>query len=338
MTVKASDKDKAAYKQIGGALDNLSDAYTYIGKFLSTANDARDPLKDLSGMTKFLKYAGKAQRIYSYATKIKDTLDEKKRDGALLKLGIKVSMDIAAKLLGTSLTTHPYYAYHKAQIDALADALNASRNAREAVNAYRRAVAAANSSAVAAEFKRVESNKIDTVVKHFDFKDKIGVAADIARGAMSEDFARKQIAKYGQDTLSNAMADLEAWRANWSGLAFDALQVQIMMGNEMNVATEAMDKVKDLIKTLMDGSNTSRVLGFGAQNNIDWEKYDQIVNQKQPQQLYMDPIKFAQANYDKAAAWAQAFSDMCDFVRSDDVVFSTKFNLQLDALNKVLYP
>ena len=175
-------------------------------------------------------------------------------------------------------------------------------------------------------------------MKHFEFRDKIGIAADIARGAMSEDFARQQIAKYGKDTLDNAMADLEAWRANWSGLAFDALQVQTMMGDQMMVAIEAMDKVKDLIKTLMDGSNTSRVLGYGAQNNIDWEKYDQIVGQKQSQQLYMDPVKFAETNYLKAAAWAQAFSEMCDFVRSDDVVFSTRFNLQLDALNKVLYP
>ena len=159
MTVKTSDQDKAAYKQIGGALDNLSDAYTYAGKFLSTVNDARDPLQDLSGVTKFLKNAGKAQKIYSYASKVKDLLDAKKRDGAWLKLGVKVSMDIAAKLLGTSLTTHPYYAYHKAQLDALADALNANRNAREAVEAYRRAISAANSSDVAKEFKRVNRTK-----------------------------------------------------------------------------------------------------------------------------------------------------------------------------------
>jgi len=132
---------------------------------------------------------------------------------------LKISIDLAGKLLGTSLTTHPYYAYHKAMIDALADALNANRNSRAAVDAYRQAVTAANSTAVASEFKRLEEKKVAIVANHFQFRDRVGVAADIARGMMSEDFARKKIAQYGSTRLSEAMADLETWRANWAGLS-----------------------------------------------------------------------------------------------------------------------
>ena len=66
-----------------------------------------------------------------------------------MKLGIKISVDLAGKLLGTSLATHPYFGYHKSMIDALADALNASRNSEAAVDGYR--LTAANSTAVAAE-------------------------------------------------------------------------------------------------------------------------------------------------------------------------------------------
>jgi hypothetical protein len=337
MGVTASKEDKSAYAQIGGALDNISDSYTYVSKFLTVADGGSDPLTSTGQLAKHLKTIGKAQKIYSYARKIQDVLDEKKRQGGLLKLGIKISMDIAAKVLGTSLTTHPYYAYHKAMIDALADALNADNNAREAIDAYRRAVSAANSTAVAAEFKRIESDKVDVVSAHFQFKDTIGLVMDITQGRGGDAYLNAQSAKLGRARILGALDDLEAWRANWAGLCFDVMQLQIMTGNELNVATEAMARVKDMMKTLMAGSNTNRVAGYGAVNTIEWEKYDQIVNQKKPTQSLMDPVKFAQGNCDKAADWAAAFAEMCDFVRSDKVTFSSLFNLQLDKLNKVLY-
>ena len=335
MTVSASKEDNQAYAKLGGALDNISDGYTYAAKFLSVVDDADAP--NSGRMARVLKGTGLAQKAYSYGRKIQEAIDEKSRDGALLKLGFKLSIDIAGKLLGTSLTTHPYYAYHKAQIEALADALNAHRNSRAAVDAYRRAVTAASSAAVAEEFKRLETKKVDTVVKRVQFGDRIAVVSDIARGAMSDDFARKKIAKYGQAQLLDAVADLEAWRANWSGLCFDALQLQIMAGNELNVAIAAMKKVQDLVATMMRGSNTNRVAGHAAINNIEWEKYDQIIGQKKPSQLLMDPVEFAKGNVAKAAAWAETFAEMCDFVRSDQVVFPSKFNLQLEKVNRVLY-
>lgn len=337
MALAATKAAWQAYKTIGGALDTISDGYTYAAKALSISLGAQDPLKNTGVAEKILKKVATGQKVYGYVRKIVDLADETKRQGTALKLGIKISMDIAAKLLGTSLTTHPYYAYHKAQIDALADALNANRNSREAVDAYRRAVAAANSTAVNAEFARLESRKVDIVVQHFDFRDSIGVAADIARGTISDDLARKKIAQYGNGRLSQAVADLETWRANWAELSFDVMQLQIMTGDELNVAIEAMNEVKDLIATLMGGSNTNRVSGQAAVNNIEWEKYDQIVGQKSPSRLMMDPVKFAQGNTDKAAAWAQALTQMCDFVRSEDVVFPSKFNLELEKLNRVLY-
>jgi hypothetical protein len=263
MALTASKEDKQAYTKIGGAIDNLSDSYTYVARALSAADNIRNPLSNTGRVTKYLKVTGTAQRVFSYVRKVQEVLDEKKRDGGLLKLGIKISMDIAGKLLGTSLTTHPYYAYHKAQIDALADALNASRNSRAAVDAYNQAVAAANSGEVAAEFKRIESRKVEISASHLMFRDKrFGVAVDIARGMMSDALARKRIAEYGgSDKLFEPLADLETWRSNWAGLSFDIMQLQIMAGNELNIAIEAINKVKDLIATLAGGSNTSRVGG-----------------------------------------------------------------------------
>ncbi len=314
-------------------MDNISDAYTYVAKGLLIVDGNQN-----GRMAKYLKVTGTAQKAFSYFRKIQVVLDEKKRDGGLLKLGLKISIDLAGKLLGTSLTTHPCYAYHKSMIDVLADALNANRNSRAAVDAYKLAVSAANSTAVASEFKRLEAIKVNIVSNHFIFNDRVGVAADIARGMMSDDFARKKIAQYGGSArLSEALSDLETWRANWAGLTFDVMQLQIITANELNVALEAMNKVKDLMATLMGGSNMDRVVGYGTANNIEWEKYDQIIGQKMPAQSLTDPVKFAQGNADKATAWSQAFAEMCDFVRSEEVIFSSKFNTQLERLNRVLY-
>ncbi len=334
--ITASKEDSQAYATLGGALDNLSNAFPYGNKFVSLIDDARDPLANSGHLSNYLKVAAKAQKAFSYIKAIRETLDEKKRDGGLLKLGVKVSLEIAGKLLGTSLTTHPYYAYHKAQIEALADALNADRNSREAVNQYKRAVAAANSTALASEFKRLESRKVDISASHSEFRDKrFGVAVDIARGLMSGEFAKRKIAEYGTGPLADALADFDIWRANWAGLAFDSMQLQIMAGNELNIAIEAINKVKDLMTTLMGGTNASRIGGYAAISNIEWEKYYEIVGEKQPDRLMRDPVKFAQDNFDKAAAWAQAFAEMCDFARGPDVIFH--YNGQLDKLNKVLY-
>ena len=337
MALKADWQDKQAYAKLGGAMDNLSNSYTYVAKFLSVADGAQDPLANTGRLSMYLKKTGIAQKAFSYATKINEALDDQKREGGLLKLGVKVSVDLAGKLLGTSLTTHPYYAYHKAMIDALADALNANRNSRAAVDAFNRAVSAANSAAVAAEFKRLEARKVELVSNHFAFKDRIGVAADIARGLMSDELAKTKIAQMGGTALSEAVADLEVWRANWCGLSFDALQLEIMAGSELNVAMEAMKRAKDLVAGLMGGSNTNRVAGHAATNNMEWEKYDQIVGQKKPDLSLMDPVRFAQGNVDKATAWAGQFSEMCDFVRSEDVLFSSYFNRQLGKLNAALY-
>lgn len=338
MGVTASREDKDAYAKIGGAMDNISDAYVYVAKGLSIVDSARDPLRNSGKLAQALKIGGKGQKVYSYVRKVQELLDEKKRDGAILKLGLKVSMDVAAKLLGTSLTTHPYYAYHKAQIEVLADVLNASSNSNAAVEAYKKAIAAADSKAVSAAFKQLESRKVTISAAHSNLDHKlIGIAADIARGMYADSFAKQKIAQFGKDKLAAALEDLESWRAMWSGLAFQALQLQIMAGSELNAAAEAMAKYNELMKSMMEGSNAGRIGGYGAQNKIDWEKYEQVVNQNKSSTMVDEPVKFAEGTVAKAEAWATAIAEMCDFVRSTDAIFPSLYNKQLDKLNRVLY-
>src|SRR5262245_24472990 len=108
----ADDNEKSAYAVVGGAIDNISEAYPFVSKSLSLIDEARDPLTNTGSLSRFLKVTDKAQKVYSYVSKVTGLLDETKRDGTALKLGIKIASDIAKKLLGTSITNHPYFTYH----------------------------------------------------------------------------------------------------------------------------------------------------------------------------------------------------------------------------------
>lgn len=347
MAVRASVEDERFYKKIEKSLDTTASFWTFASEGLKTYKLARaqallheyneSPVKP-GTLSKVLAKADKAKKYYEYVRRVEDAVDETKRDGALLKLGIKISMDLAKKWLGASLTTHPYYAYHKVMLDALADALNAAHNSRSTVDAYRRAVSAATSTAVAKEFKRLEGRKVAVVAAHVEFTDRIGVAADIARGLIDQKLAERKIQQYGGTArIAAAVADLQAWRAMWAGLACESMKLVIMAGTELNVAAAAMHEVQQTMAKLMGGGTTSVLAGRGAINAIEWEKYDQIVNRGTPDRAAMDPVAFAQSNHGRALAWTTALAEMCDFVTSDEVYFPSKFNAQLERLNKVLY-
>lgn len=87
-----------------------------------------------------------AKKARTYGKLVIESVDEDTRPGALVKLGIRGMLEIAGKALGTSLTSHPYFACHKAHLEALAQAQNASSNldsAREALGSAIRSADAA---------------------------------------------------------------------------------------------------------------------------------------------------------------------------------------------------
>ena len=85
-----------------------------------------------------------AKKIRGYAKTIKGAIDDDTRQGTLLSLGIEGMLNIAGKALGTNLGKHPYFAFHKAHIEALAQALNASSSFDAAQAALSRAIGSAD--------------------------------------------------------------------------------------------------------------------------------------------------------------------------------------------------
>ena len=87
------------------------------------------------------------KKIRTYTKLVKEAANEDTRPGALMKLGIRVMLEVAGKAIGTSLTSHPYFTYHKAHLEALGQALNASSNFDSAQSALNRAIRSADASA-----------------------------------------------------------------------------------------------------------------------------------------------------------------------------------------------
>lgn len=337
MGLTTTKDDTSAWSKIGGAFDNLSDTSQWVIEGLKAVEQNRNPLTKSPSFGRRLTGADAAQKVYSYSRKAYDLLDEKTRQGAIIKISVDAAIDIVGALLGASLSTHPYYVYHKAMMEYLADAVDANRNAREAIAQYRKAVSAATSKALADEFKRLDSRKVEISAAHVDFRDTVGIAADMARGLLSEKMIQEKVKRYGAKRIGNSLIDLQVWRIAWTGLAFEGVKLQVMAHNQLKAAQAAMAKVEDLVQGLMQGNYLKKVNGYGAQNHIEWEKYDLIVNQGRPQQAALDPVAFAQGNFQKAQAWCQALTEMCDFARTTEAIFSTKYNQQLEKLNKVLY-
>lgn len=329
--------DVSAWKKLGGALDDLSDGSAYVIEGLKSVEQGRDPLTKNRSFGKKVLGADIVQKAYSYSKKALDLLDDKTRDGAILKIGVDLAMDVAGKVLGASLSTHPYFVYHKAMIEYLAGALDAHRNAKEAIAQYRKAVSAATSKALADEFARIATRKAEVSGFYVELRDTVGIASDIYHGRMSKPMIQEKMKRYGSRRIAQALIDLEVFRIGWAGLYFEVTKLQIMAKAEVNVADKAMKKVEELVTDLMRGNSLSKVNGHGARKQIEWEKYDAIVNQGKPQQAAMDPVAYAQGNLAKANEWAREFSDMADFVRTSDVVFGTLYNKQLEKLNKVMY-
>ena len=337
MALSPTKEDSSAWKTIGGAFDNLSDTSQWVIEGLKAVEQNRDPIIKNPSFGHRVTGADVAQKAYSYSRKAYDLLDEKTRQGAIIKISVDAALDIVGGLLGASLSTHPYYVYHKAMMEYLASAVDANRNAREAIAQFRKAVSAATSKALAETFKRLEARKVEISASYIDFKDTVGVAADIARGLLSEKMIQEKVKRFGVKKIGSSLIELQVWRMAWTGLAFEGVKLQVMAHNQVKAAQAAMAKVEDLVSGLMQGNYLNKVNGYGAQNHIEWEKYDLIVNQGKPQQAALDPVAFAQANFQKAQAWCQALTEMCDFARTTAAIFPSTYNQQLERLNKVLY-
>jgi hypothetical protein len=160
---------------------------------------------------------------------VKDAIDEDTRPGALMKLGIRGMLEVAGKALGTSLTSHPYFTYHKVHLEAVGQALNASSNKDAALEALQRAACSADA-----------AESLTKVLGNYQFRRnalKLVYFALIADSLtlLRDDRTDPQAARYMTDAghtpeslKSVTDQNIYEWRARWCELFLESVQLLAM--------------------------------------------------------------------------------------------------------------
>ena len=290
---------------------------------------------------KMYRSQGAVGRVWDYYNIVKDMIDSRKRSGGFLKLGIKVTMDIAGKAADFNLTSHPYFTYHKAHIQALADALNAQANSKAAIEAFNKAVAAADSSSTVGGILTEYKKRTGVLgLQYASFADALSLWQDLNAGGAAASSAVRTINQYGlsMDEIRASESNLKAWRAGWLGLYFESVQTLTMAETEAGTAAEAVAEFKKILADMAKGSNLSKVAGKATEQEMYWEQYDRMVkpSSKQPEQAILDPTKYAESKRADANTVTRAVADMCTFVLTKDVRDRDTYIRQAAALAKVL--
>jgi hypothetical protein len=262
----------------------------------------------------------KVKKIRTYGKLVKESIDEDTRSGALMKLGIRAMLEIAGKALGTSLTSHPYFTYHKVHLEALAQALNASSNldkAREALNlAIRSADASASLTKALVDYEHRKN------ALKFTYTVFIGGSLMLLRDRGTNPQAARDISSAGQTPESlQAVTDqsIYEWRARWCELFLDSVELLAMAQVELRATEAAMQKFDEKMKALSSGGNIGKVAAYRMKEDREWQQYDRMT---QPgtgsDQAVEDPAGYARKQVDAIESVSDSLGEGCEAAMSDD--------------------
>ncbi len=261
----------------------------------------------------------KVKKIKTYGTLVKDSIDEDTRPGALMKLGIRAMLDLAGKAIGTSLTSHPYFTYHKVHLELLAQALNASSNldkAEDALDAGIRSADAANSLTKALNDYRHRKNGLKLTYAVF-IAGELNMLHDQNNPQTLQSIKDAgQTPQSLQATLDN---DIYEWRANWCDLYLDSVQLLAMAEVEARASEAAMQRFEEKMKTLKSASNMGRIAASRAEEDRQWKEYDRATNPGTGSvQAVEDPSGYARDQVNTIRDLSDALGDGCEAAMSDD--------------------
>jgi hypothetical protein len=267
----------------------------------------------------------KGYKVYSYYKLVKASFDEDTRSGSLLKLGIKASMEVAKQLLGRSLSTHPYFTYHKAHFEALAQALNAMEMKDMALDAFKRAVDAADSTSHVAGVLGKYRDRSNALLWwwHLNLAEPINIRNRYKLRPAAALAEMKDVGFTPATLDKHIEENLYEWRALWAELCMDSLELLVMVTAEARVAETAMVRYNAKIKKMTEGkSSIGRIAGYAAEQDRQWQMYERMTEPAKPgrpEQAVKDPAAYARQQRDNVDAVASGLSQACDVILSDAV-------------------
>jgi hypothetical protein len=258
----------------------------------------------------------KGKKAYTYTKLVKQSIDEDTRPGALMKLGIRGALDIAGKAIGVSLTSHPYFQYHKVHLEALAQALNASSNLDDAEDALNNAIRSADSAASLTRILNEYQIRQDRLklIYVMNIRGPLLILSDIA--------AAEQIASL-HETRESLQSDTDQnvyeWRAQCCDLFMDSLQLLAMSQVESNIADLAMQRFDQKMDALSHGGGIGFLFAAQAKNNRVGQQVDRMLKPGNGSALAVaDPVGYARSQVDKIERMTVDLGDGCDAAMSDD--------------------
>jgi hypothetical protein len=257
-----------------------------------------------------------AKKVRTYGKLVIESVDEDTRSGGLMKLGVRGMMEIAGKALGTSLTSHPYFAFHKVHLEALAQALNASSNldsAREALgNAIRSADAAAALTAALSDY-RTRNNGLK-VVYSFQIAGALRTLQD--RGG--DPHLKETVETHGPVQVQTDR-NIYEWQALWSELFMESVELLAMAQVELRAAEAAMKSFDEKMKALSSGGGMGALGAAQMKKDREWEWYGRA---SKPgggsEKAVLNPVGYAQDQVNAIQAVSDVLGENCETAMSDD--------------------
>lgn len=260
----------------------------------------------------------KGKKIVGYGKLVKAAVDENTRPGALTKLGIKAALDIAGKAIGTSLTSHPYFTYHKAHLEALAQALNASSNFDHAQTALNSAIRSADAAdRLANTLAQYESRKNGLKLVYTAM-----IGGSLKLLADTSPAAEQQLKSANQTRESlRALTDqnIYEWRASFCELYVDCVQLLAMAQTELQTTKAAMARFDEKLKALKSGGNIGRIAAYRAEENRQWQEFDRMTKPDAGDvKAVEDPTGYASDRVDSIEAVSDRLARGCEAAMSDE--------------------
>jgi hypothetical protein len=261
----------------------------------------------------------KAKKATDYSKLVKQAVDEETRPGALLKLGIKGMLDVAGKMLGTSLTSHPYFTYHKAHIEALALALNASSGHAKALEALNQAIRSADASqSLTKTLADYHFRKNTLKLTYFQF---LEGSLILLRDNATDPRAAKEMQDAGhtpQSLKTYTDKGVYEWQALWCELWQDSMQLLAMGQVELRATEAAMAVFDGKMNSLSSGGNLGKIAAYSVERDRQWQQFERMTKPGTGSARAVEnPVGFARDQLASIERVSDLMSECCDVAMSD---------------------
>jgi hypothetical protein len=263
-----------------------------------------------------------------YYENVKNLLNEDTRPAEIFKLGLDGLMKLGEKAVGQSLTKHPYFAYHKAHLEILGQALTATATHDNAMKALSKAIASADSAQVLSkQVGDLKSRKNALKLNYSLFL--AGGLQLLSNHSINPAQAATQIQQQSGGSVGDLRTNMDdgmyVWRAQACELYFDGLDLFAMVDIEYKAATAAYKKYQQKVQSLQQSTKPIDVIaGYGAERKRQYEWLERVQDQRAGRsggaspEAVEDPSVHAGRQSDLVAATVASLAAICDVAMSPD--------------------